>query len=467
MFFFKNKKTETDPNTAKNIEDGADLPQQAGTSPERKHCTPEERMERIGQGVTVLNDHLRLDRASICLPGDFRWAVAEESRACVTCPGCADLKTGKACSMADEGHSEHSIMKTVEHSSSKNIPFNVTDRASWEKIQNVVHFMIHHPNRASQKWYEETIKSLGHTSILDKEIRMGLSEEQQKRLVQTLFSEISAVVLSSHAIFATYTAMGKPVPPLPTITEDDMKEKQVPPTFEDIVTMGMLKPGRTFREANPKYCDTPYAVIKDVNKNSEAFLNLSKEHQQYLSASMNIPHPMCMLSLAPESMCLAADVAAYICMDEVAVGAPWSKLDPSNYCVENPTPSEAGECFSRLDCESINFTVAEEYKATFCEEYHRAVILGLIAGEKSEREVMLILFAQTAIQKPQDPAALQQVMDRVQEEYGEAALVEGAASIGYSELVSRAARLANARPLPKGVYYMLPKVIRLMKRFSA
>ena len=466
MFFFKSK-TKADPNAAKTIKDGADLPQHAGTPPKCKHCTPEERMERIGQGVVTLHEYLRLDHASICLPGDFRWAVAEESRACITCPGCADLKTGKACSMADEGHGEHSIMKTVEHSSSKKIPFSVTDRASWAKIRNVVHFMVHHPNRAGQQWYEETIKALGHTSILDKETKKGLSEEQQKRLMQTLFSEIGAIVLSSHAIFATYTAMGKPVPPLPIITEDDIKEKQVPPTFKDIVTMGMLKPGRGFREANPKYCDTPYSLIKDVNKKSEAFLNLPKKHQQYLSASMNIPHPMCMLSLAPEAMCLAADVAAYICMDEIAVGAPWSKLDPSTFCVKNPPPSEAGECFSRLDCESINFTVAEEYKATFCEEYHRAVILGLIAGEKSEREVMLILFAQTAIQKPQDPAALQQVMDRVREEYGEAALLEGAASIGYGEVISRAARLANTRPLPKGVYYMLPKVIKVLKRFSA
>lgn len=90
----------------------------------------EERLERIGKIVEHLHSHLKMDKAGICLPADFRWAVATEARACMNCPGCNELKTEKACAMKGKGHGEHAIMKTVEHSSCKEIPYSINHGSS-------------------------------------------------------------------------------------------------------------------------------------------------------------------------------------------------------------------------------------------------------------------------------------------------------------------------------------------------
>lgn len=68
----------------------------------------------------------------------------------------------------------------------------------------MVHFVCHHPNRGDEKWYEKTIKSLEHTSLVEKTAKKAFTEGQETRVIQSLFAEISAVAMASHAIFSTY-----------------------------------------------------------------------------------------------------------------------------------------------------------------------------------------------------------------------------------------------------------------------
>lgn len=421
------------------------------------HITQEDRLNRIQEACGFLADHLKLDNPSIALPADFRWAVATEARECVACPGCADLKEGKACGLKEEGHGEHSIMKKVEHTSSPNIPFSITDRASWNKIRNTIHFMVHHPHRADAKWYQETIKSLGHASIIGK--KDVVDEAHRERLVQTLFAEIAAVVLASHGLLVTYIAMGTKAPPLPPLTQDDLDAKPLqPPTFQDAVTAGMLKKNRGFRTG--EYSDTPYCLAKDINRKSPAFQNLSPACRAYCLASMNIPHPLAMLSVAPQSMHTCAHVASLIMFPEDSVGAPWQKLDPARF-----RTTSTG--FDRADHERVCLATADKYKAAFCQEFHRAVLLGLALAETNdEREAIMVVLAQTAIHKPHDPESLQKVVQKVEKEYGDGTLLEVAASVGYGEIISRGAKLAGMKPLPRGVYWVFPKIIKVMKCFA-
>lgn len=319
----------------------------------RAIITLHQRMHRIEEGVDMFHEHLT-SAPSICLPASFRWAIAEEARACLTgCKGCQDLcGEGEKC---ERNGAAYSLMKCVPHSSSPTLPYCVTDRGSWEKVRNMVHFAINHQARADEHWYNHTIKSLGHTSLISK--KRFPDEDQRAVLLATLFCEILATTLLSHAIYTTYTALGKPVPALPAFQEE---WDSISPTYQDVITQGILKRNKGIRWPNKKTVShVPIITNKDIDPTSKNWeLLYPPSSRDYLLANMVDMHPLCVLSLAPASMALTgAIIGGKLSLPETMGATPWKELDSTQFCTDGG--------FTRANWEMMQAATAECYDTVF------------------------------------------------------------------------------------------------------
>ena len=313
----------------------------------------DDRMARVKEGVDLFHSYLT-SASSICLPASFRWAIAEETRACLMkCPGCASLNEGTLCARNGQAHS---LMKSVQHTFSPNLPYCVTDRGSWEKVRTMVHFTVNHQARADAKWYQAMIQSLGRTNIIPKKL-FPEGEEKRNVMVATLFCEILATILLSHSIHTLYIALGKPVPPLPVFQEtwDSIK-----PTYQDVLTQGILKPGKSIRWPDKKSTShVPIITNKDIDTSSKIW----NEHyppstRDYLLANMVNMHPLCVLSLAPHCMTLTASIiGGKFSLPETLGATPWKKLDKMQYCTQGG--------FTRADWELMQAATSECYDTVF------------------------------------------------------------------------------------------------------
>ena len=252
-------------------------------------------------------------------------------------------------------------MKSVEHRTSSTLPYCVTDRGSWEKVRNMVHFAVNHQARADATWYQATIKSLGHSSIISKK-QFPEGNPQRDVLIATLFCEILATIMVSHAINAFYITMDRPVPPLPTFSED--WDTTVTPTYKDVVTQGIFKSGKGLRwpDYNKKgaVIHTPMVLAKDLDFKGKALTELySASMQEYLKASLIPIHPFIGLSVAPQAMNMASSIlAAKLALPDDINIASWKRLDKTKFfCTQNG--------FTRADFELIQTATAECYDTVY------------------------------------------------------------------------------------------------------
>ncbi|CAB9496868.1 expressed unknown protein [Seminavis robusta] len=393
------------------------------------------RWSRVEEGVELFDEFLK-SSGSICLPADFRWAIALEARHCWTgCAGCQELNQGKTC---ERNGSAYSLLKSVTHTSSPDLPYSVTDRASWEKVRLLVHTAINHQARAEQHWYQSTIKSLSHTSIIPKHVYKSKNtpaasssnsvasdsenstddQDRHKLLIATLFSEILATVMLSHVIHVVYKANGLQAPDLPPfqLIEQELENKDtLKCTYQDVATAGMMRKGKTVRwpTKDNKASHVPIIISKDIDVHSQAWQAFPKQTQEYLMANMLDMHPMSGLTLCPAYMALCGTIiGAKIGLPETIGATPWKTLEKKKYCTQGG--------FTRADWE-----------------------LG---------------WSESTI--------LQNVVTRLQNELGDATLLEGACALAYAEAYGKVTDLSGLQPIPKPFLYIMTKVIPVLKYFS-
>lgn len=284
---------------------------------------------------------------SICLPASFRWAIALETRHCLTgCKGCVELNAGTLC---ERDGAAYKLMKSANHTSCPHLPYEVTDRSSWERVRNMVHFTVNHQSRADAAWYESTIKSLGQTSLVSKK-KFPVDSERRNVLVATLFSEILSTVLASHAIHTVYLAMGQDPPPLPNI--DAKLDEKLPCTYQDVVTAGLLKKDKSMRY--DKCCHVPHILYKDINTKSKAFQAYPEKVRAFLKENMMMWHPLIALTLAPQSMAFCGTLLEEkFGMPNQEMAMAWRPLNNSRFCTQDG--------FSRADWTVIQSVITEAY----------------------------------------------------------------------------------------------------------
>ena len=225
----------------------------------------------------------------------------------------------------------------------------MTNRGSWRKVQAVVHTTINHQSKVDAKWYQRSRLSLSkYTSLIPKKIQ----GETRHVLAATLLAEILAVTAASHMYHVACLALGArdEIPPLP-----NLPTSFPPPTYQDIVTSGMLKRNRTVR-CNPKIATAPHVLAGDYNTKSQAWQDLGSDVQDYLLEMMVPVHPLIALSLAPRSVRLVSRLSQDISLPDEVVIQPWKELDPQLFCTDS---------FTRHDVETVMVATAEAYNTTY------------------------------------------------------------------------------------------------------
>ena len=78
----------------------------------------------------------------------------------------------------------------------------------------------------------------------------------------------------------------------------------------------------------------------------------------------------------------------------------------------------------------------------------------------------MVLLAQSYTAKPMNEAVLQNAISSASAELGEVTLLECAAALAYGDAVTKASDLSGRKALPKGVQYILAKLVPALKVFS-
>lgn len=305
----------------------------------------DERWALLEEGVNMFHDYLTSTR-SICLPASFRWAIAVEARHCLTgCTGCDDLNHAKMCTRGGA----HKLVKSANHTSSKDLPYEVTDRNSWERVRNMVHATINHQARADKEWYHGAIKSLGHTNLVNKK-KYPEGTEQRNVLVTTLFSEILATILASHAIHTLYVVSGRPCPSLPEFNKNF--DKLLPCTYQDVVSSGLLKKGKGV--TYDKFNHVPMVLYKNVDSKSATFQLYPKIVRDYLKVNLQVTHPLISLSMAPQAMAFCGILLEErFGMPGNDIATAWKSLDKTRFCTQDG--------FTRADWTVVQAVITESY----------------------------------------------------------------------------------------------------------
>lgn len=131
----------------------------------------------------------------------------------------------------------------------------------------------------------------------------------------------------------------------------DLPPTLLTPTYEDIVTAGMLKDKRQFRQ-NAHVTHAPYVLAADYDRKSPAWQGLGTDIQDYLLEMMVPFHPLVALSIVPRSVRLVSLMAQEISLPDEVVLQPWKELDPDLFCTDG---------FNRHDCETLMVATAEAY----------------------------------------------------------------------------------------------------------
>ena len=98
---------------------------------------------------------------------------------------------------------------------------------------------------------------------------------------------------------------------------------------------------------------------------------------------------------------------------------------------------------------------------------HRSLKMG-VGGElaSTPRQLMLILLSQILARKPFASRKLENVMNRLRQEEGEATAVEAAGHVAMIEAYSKITDATGRTAIPKVLQTILPHVIRFRKCFA-
>ena len=220
----------------------------------------------------------------------------------------------------------------------------------WETLQVLIHTIIHHQSRVDAEWYQLTIQALSNCTTLIPESYTGVVRQ---RLVATLFCEVLAVVVATHMHHVALVALGIPMHQFPSLPEASTHQDTPLPTFQDILSAGMLHAtlDEKFRH-NPNVTHAPFVLAKDYNTSSPAWQALPHDVQHYMLENMVPFHPLVALSLAPTAAQLVGRMNQEISLPDKVVLEPWKELDPTQYCTNGMT---------RLDAEILMVAVAQTY----------------------------------------------------------------------------------------------------------
>lgn len=94
--------------------------------------------------------------------------------------------------------------------------------------------------------------------------------------------------------------------------------------------------------------------------------------------------------------------------------------------------------------------------------------LGLIGGEapSSSRHLIMVLLAQTYTAKPMIEPVLKNAVGKAIVELGEETLLECAAGLAYGDTITKASDLSGRKALPKGVQFVISKLVPVLRAFS-
>mmetsp|Transcript_15588 Transcript_15588/g.29772 ORF Transcript_15588/g.29772 Transcript_15588/m.29772 type:complete len:103 (+) Transcript_15588:1213-1521(+) len=97
---------------------------------------------------------------------------------------------------------------------------------------------------------------------------------------------------------------------------------------------------------------------------------------------------------------------------------------------------------------------------------HRALKMG-VGGRmaSSPRQLLLIILSQVLAWKPFASRKLENVMNRLRQEEGEATAVEAAGQVAMIEAYSKMSDATGRAAIPKIVQIILPRLIRIRKCF--
>ena len=308
----------------------------------QQSCSPTARREVYNKSSDIFLSHLKED-TPICLPMEVRLAVAAEARDCLFCRGCHRVSTIVPCERV-EGEVLHGAMKKERHCCSNDVPFEVFDDPNWETIQQIVHTTVNHQARVDGQgeWYRKALILLDRTSLIPK----SFTGEKREDLLATLFVEVVATTLSSHLLHTMFIVLGETPPKLPSGNNVSV----VPPSFQDVVSSGLLKPGRKLRRS-PKESKPPRVACTE----SDAYMSIDEKHYEIIDC-INSMHAMGWLLVAPLSLSAFLRLHEHVSLSGDEITKPWKKLDPSKYCTDG---------FSRQDYDTIRLSVAEQYKTEF------------------------------------------------------------------------------------------------------
>ena len=87
----------------------------------------------------------------------------------------------------------------------------------------------------------------------------------------------------------------------------------------------------------------------------------------------------------------------------------------------------------------------------------------------TNRQVLLILWAEIVSAKPFDPAPLDTLRRRILEssESGDATAVEAAGHVAFMQAYTKVTDTTGKAPIPKWMQFMLPRAIRMAKYWSS
>ena len=295
-----------------------------------------------------------------------------------------------------------------------------------------------------------TINALDtHSSLIPKQFQ----GERREHLAASLFAEILAVTAAAHMLNVSLCCLG-----IDTVSSlaktSQIEKKHLSPTYSDIGWNGMIKRGRSFRH-NEKVVHTPYVLTQDYDRRSSAWQELEPDEQDYLSEMMVHFHPLIGLSIVPHSLFAVANLANEISLSDQQFFELRKDLDPKKFCSDG---------FSMDDFAALAQATASIYGTSYYCKIHDRNQVGLASfQEATPRQVLLIVLAKVLACRPLVKRDLDNIMQRLRLEHGDATAVEAAGGVSllqaYSKITHATGRLAISRPIA----ILLPHMIRLRR----
>jgi hypothetical protein len=158
-------------------------------------------------------------------------------------------------------------------------------------LKTLIHALIHQQSKIDEReWYEKTIEALDATKLVPDSFK----GESRRSLLCSLFSEVVVLTTMSHAIHIIFLAMGREIPPLPTL--GDMEH--LSPSLLD--TSSLLREGVKIRD-DPSVCTAPFVFYTDFDPNLLEKVT-SPEERAYLSMMLRRMPPFIAMGFSPHDM---------------------------------------------------------------------------------------------------------------------------------------------------------------------